>query len=283
MADTGTVVGHVAELWRYPVKSFGGEPIPEAALDDAGIPGDRRFALRSLESGKILSAKLPRVGTQLLELGAVLDSATGDVTITVGDRTVTTADRAEADAVLSEHLGQPVRLESNVAEDDAYESYWPEVDGVALSDVTMDFPIALATAKNSFVDLAALQMVTTASLVRLASLAPESAVTTARFRPSLVIDTDRADTPTTGFVENEWVERSARLGTAMINFSVASPRCIMTTLAQGGLPRDPTILRTLAAHNRLAMAGLGDYACLGIYAEIAEPGTVAVGDALVLL
>ena len=60
---------------------------------------------------------------------------------------------------------------------------------VLLSDVSIDLPVAMSTAKTSFVDLAALQMVTTASLAHLAALAPDSAIVTRRFRPSLVIDT----------------------------------------------------------------------------------------------
>jgi uncharacterized protein YcbX len=250
MQEPGTVVGRVAELWRYPVKSFAGERIDRADVDAAGIPGDRRFALRSLGSGKILSAKRPSIGTRLLELGARLDPDSGTVTIDLGGRTVTTADRAGVEAA----------------------------PALALSDVTVDFPIALATAKNSFVDLAGLQMVTTASLAELAAQSPASDVSVERFRPSLVIDTGAES----GFVENEWAGRAAQLGGAEIAFTVASPRCVMTTLAQHSLPRDLAILRTLADHNRIEMEGLGRYACLGIYAEVTTPGTVAVGDSLTL-
>jgi len=32
---------HIAEIWRYPVKSMAGEPLSEAALGLTGIPGDR--------------------------------------------------------------------------------------------------------------------------------------------------------------------------------------------------------------------------------------------------
>ena len=32
---------HVAGLWRYPVKSFAGEPLTVATLTPEGIPGDR--------------------------------------------------------------------------------------------------------------------------------------------------------------------------------------------------------------------------------------------------
>jgi len=274
------MVGSVAEIWRYPVKSMGGDRLPETTIDAAGIPGDRRLALRDLGSGKILSAKQPRVANALLDVDTDVDPTTGAVTITVGDRRIDTTDRAAAEAALSAHLGRPVRLESSVADDDVYESYWPEVADVLLSDVSIDLPVAMSTAKDSFVDLAALQMVTTASLAALAALVPDSEIVTRRFRPSLVIDTDAADG--TGFVENDWRGRSARLGDAAITFTDPSPRCVMTTVAQGDLPRDLEVLRTLARHNRIETPGLGNFACLGIYAEVVRPGRVAVGDPLVL-
>ena len=274
-------VGFLSEIWRFPVKSMGGARVTATEITPSGIPGDRRLALRDLDTGKILSAKQPKVATALLELDAALDEATGEVTVTIAGRAVGTADRATADAALSAHLGRPVRLESAVAPDDVYESYWPEVDDVLLSDVSIDLPVAMSTADDSFVDLAALHLVTTASLAALAELTPESTVTTRRFRPSLVIDT--GPTAATGFVENEWRNRSARLGGATLTLTDPSPRCVMTTVAQGELPRDLEVLRTLARHNRIETPGLGAFACLGLYAEVASPGPVAVGDALVLL
>jgi uncharacterized protein len=277
---TDTPAGFVAEIWQYPVKSMGGTRLPETTIDAAGIPGDRRFALRDLGSGKILSAKQPRVATALLDLDAHLDPPAGAVTITIDGRAYATTDRAGTEAALSEHLGRSVRLESSVAADDVYESYWPEVPDVLLSDVSIDLPVAMSTAKDSFVDLAALQMLTTTSLAALAALAPDSEIVTRRFRPSLVIDTSGADA--TGFVENEWRGRQARLGDATIMFTDPSPRCVMTTVAQGDLPRDLEVLRTLARHNRIETPGLGNFACLGVYAEVARPGRVAVGDPLVL-
>ncbi len=40
---------HVKGLWRYPVKTLAGEPIPEALLTDTGIPGDRVVHVRGPE------------------------------------------------------------------------------------------------------------------------------------------------------------------------------------------------------------------------------------------
>ena len=63
---------------------------------------------------------------------------------------------------------------------------------------------------REFVNFAAMILLTTASLARLAELAPESRIQVERFRPSLLIDTGDA----AGFVEHDWSGRSAKLGGA---------------------------------------------------------------------
>src|ERR1700687_2100014 len=51
------VIGRVRELWRYPVKSMGGERLQAAMLTARGIPGDRGWALRDEKSGEVRGAK----------------------------------------------------------------------------------------------------------------------------------------------------------------------------------------------------------------------------------
>lgn len=281
MTGTETVLGTVAEIWRFPLKSFGGERLPVTELDAAGIPGDRRLALRDATTGKILSAKTPGIGTALLECQAVT-GADGHIHATVAGASFDAdTERDALAAALTDHLGRAVTVADAVDADDRYESYWPEVDDVLLSDVTIDLPIAMSTTKARFVDLAALQMVTTSSLDRLRRLLPDSRIETARFRPGLLIDTSATSGAVDGFVENDWTQRDARLGGARIRLTDASPRCVMTTLAQHDLPRDRAVLQTLARHNRIETEGLGAFACLGIYAEVLEPGPVREGDLLV--
>jgi uncharacterized protein len=59
-------VGTIVEIRRYPVKSMQGESVTSVALTELGISGDRRYGIRDLESGKILSAKAPKVASALL-------------------------------------------------------------------------------------------------------------------------------------------------------------------------------------------------------------------------
>jgi uncharacterized protein YcbX len=267
----------IAEINRFPVKSMAGERIPDARLDSLGIPGDRRFAVRDLDTGKIVSAKRPAVGRLLLDCAAWTDPD-GAVRIRVRDQEYAAADTTAVNHDLSAHLGCRVRLESTISGDETYESYWPEIDGLALSDVTVDFPIAMSTQKGTFVDLAALHVITSSSIRHLARLAPQSEISSTRFRPSVVFD---LDTDVEQFLENSWAERTATVGQSRWQFGSASPRCVMTTLAQQGLPDDHGVLQAIAAHNRLEMSGFGNFACLGVYAEVVQPGRVRVGDELV--
>src|ERR1700730_8640855 len=86
-----------------------------------------------------------------------------------------------------------------------------------------------------------------------------------------------------GFVENGRVGHALGLGDrARLNVALLDPRWVMTTLAQDGLPQDTDVLRTLVRYNRLQVGDLGQYPCAGVYAVVAAPGTVRIGDRVVL-
>jgi uncharacterized protein len=271
----------VVEIWRYPVKSLGGERIEQTTLDHLGVAGDRRWALRDSSTGKILSAKQPRHGSKLLACSArYLDPPSGNdpgvAEITIGSSTLRSSDPEGLNRAFSTLLGFDVRFVAATGADEIYESYWPEVEGLALSDVTTDFPIAMFTNKGTFGDLAALHVLSTTSIHHLRALIPGSSVGVSRFRPNIVAQSD--DKP--GFVENEWSGRAATLGDAGLMFGLSTPRCIMTTLEQPGYAADRSILTTLARENRIEFEGFGHFACLGAYAEVSASGGIAVGDKL---
>jgi uncharacterized protein len=272
----------VLELWRYPVKSLAGEQLEQAAVGPLGIAGDRHWALRNVETGKILSAKQPRYGSKLLACSSryvemPTSASEGVAEIVIGDQTLLSTDAVAVSRSFSSFLGFAVQFESASGGDDVYESYWPEIDGLALSDITTDFPIAMFTDKGTFGDLAALHLLTTASLDHLRSLIPNSIIEVGRFRPNVVVQTNGE-----GFVENDWAGKTANIGGAIVAFGLNAPRCVMTTLEQPGLPADRAVLATLAKHNRISFEGFGNFACLGMYAEVSASGTIAIGDALSL-
>ena len=267
MSDIGTV----GSLHRFPVKSMQGDELDEVAIGADGIVGDRSWALRDAETGKLVSAKRPRLWRALLDCRA---SGVGDdveVTLPSGERlAITDPDLVVA---LSALLGRDVTIErSTHAQQGVYESDWPEIEGLTLAG-EIDLPTNLTGEGTSFVDLGVLHLLTTASLGALAAAAPDVTVDLRRFRPGIVIDT-----PTVaGFAENDWTGRSLRLGEVELAVGDPTPRCVMTTVAQDGLPREPGVLQALAEHNRLTNP-MGTFACLGVYASVTTAGTVRVGD-----
>ncbi len=59
----------IAELWRYPVKSMGGEPCQETRLGEGGIAGDRVLAVFDA-SGRVLTARTrPRLLSHRATIG----------------------------------------------------------------------------------------------------------------------------------------------------------------------------------------------------------------------
>ena len=90
--------------------------------------------------------------------------------------------------------------------------------------------------------------------------------------------TPAPDVDADGFVENDWIGHTLAVGDGVrLPVTVADPRCVMITLPQGDLPKDPGILRTAAQHNRVEIPGSGPYPCVGVYATVAAGGRVRPG------
>ena len=270
-------IGTVQELWRYPVKSMGGERLDAAAVDSGGIANDRGWALQETATGKVASAKNPRAFRTLLDYTATAggDSAEAVVTVTgPEDFEVQSSDDSHATR-LSDAIGRPLTLERAGEVDALYESEWPDMDGLVISNMTLDLPVAMSTEKTSFVDLAAIHLLSTSSLRALTTQAPESAIDVRRFRPNLVIDTGDEE----GFIDADWVGHDLAIGDhVVLRVSDNATRCVMTTLAQGALVQDRAVLKTLAANNQQEFGGLGRSACFGVYAEVVSGGSIRVGD-----
>jgi len=113
--------------------------------------------------------------------------------------------------------------------------------------------------------------VTTASLNRLHDLDPSGDFDVRRFRPNIVVES-AADQ--FGFVENAWVGRTLALGGEVrLRVLFPCPRCVMATLAQDDLVKDPGILRA-AQLNRVEVGKFGAMGCVGVYAEVLRGGAL---------
>ena len=272
------MLGTVAVLRRYPVKSMLGEDVDAGDVTFTGLAGDRRLAVVSRTTGKIASAKLPRLWRDLLTLSvATADDA---VRITLPEGKTIWSSAPDVDAVLSDLLDQPVTLTATPPPGAVLDRAVPEAvlrDGVDAPVPAKLIEIGGGSPPGTFVDFAPLHLLTTSTLDRIAELSPYRRADLERYRPNVVI---RTMAP--GFTENDWLERNLRIGDEIVLRVIArTSRCAVPTLAHGALPRNPDALRVLARHNRVEpLDSLDPEPCAGVYAEVLRPGRVRTGDAV---
>jgi uncharacterized protein len=287
---SGEGVGTVVSLWRYPVKSMMGEELNACEVTERGFCGDRAYGLVDQETGKLASAKHPRKWGRLFDFRADfvepprLGVPTPPVRITFPRGGSVTSEEPGVSRLLSEALGRPVTLMSSAPAESSFEEVWPEVKGGRLygtvlpereeGDRVTDVPAAFRAPAGTFFDFCAIHLVTTNTLDRLHELAPTHRFEARRFRPNLVVEVPDHR----GFVENDWSRRVVTVGEVRLKVIIPTARCVMTTLGQGDLPRDPGVLRAMAEHNRIRAGGLGELPCAGVYAFVMTPGTVRRGD-----
>ena len=275
------MLGTVTTLRRYPVKSMLGEDLDASDVSHRGLARDRRLAVVSRRTGKVASAKYPRLWRDLLTLtAAALDDAALSARITLpGGKTVCSTD-ADIDEVLSALLDEPVTLTATPPPGASLDRAVPEAvlrDGIKAQVPAELIEIGAGAPPGTFVDFAPLHLLTTATLGRIAELSPYQRAHLERYRPNIVIRTGAE-----GFAENDWVGRDLGVGDDLVLRVIArTPRCAVPTLAHGDLPRDAEALRVLARHNRVTpLAGLDPEPCAGVYAEVLHPGRIRVGDAV---
>jgi uncharacterized protein len=289
-------VGAIAALWRFPVKSMRGEQLDRAEVLEDGVVGDRAYALIEAETGKVVSGKNPKLGPAMLGCRAEFAESPRagaeppPVRITLPDGTSSTSDAPDIDATLSAYLGRDVTLARAAPEDFTIDLYHPDIEGLdpeghrdTVTETKLgsaffaDAGLPSVVPVGAFFDLFPVSVMTTSTLDQLNGLRPESRFDERRFRMNVILNTIE-----NGFVENDWVGRGLEFGDGVrLTVSIPDPRCVMTTMAQGDLPKDTDILRTLVRHNRIDLAG-GLYPCAGVYATVTSPGTIQAGDTAVL-
>lgn len=280
-------VGTVAALWRYPVKSMGGEMVASSVVDERALHADRMWAVRDLELDAVTTARrLPSLlgctARFLVEPPAgVGPGDVADVVVTFPDGSqVTSTDSETMNARLSEVAGKRVALVPlpplhdkaayrgvKVSKKDIRQQFGV-ADDEPLPDFSM-FPLSklaelaiYATPVGIFADAYALHIVTTSSLRTMAAHGGDFDVR--RFRPNIVIDSDLD-----GLAEQEWIGGTLRAGEVGARVEIPTIRCTIPLREQAGVPGDPQVMRSVSRHGgRL----------FGVYADIAAPGTIRVGD-----
>lgn len=287
MAQTGRIVS----IWRYPVKSMGGEQVSSAMLGPLGLCGDRTWAVRDVELDATTSAKrLPSLMwcTARYTAEPSADAGPGnapEVIIGFPDgREVSSSDPA-VHRVLSAYLDRDVELRALPPVSDkasyrgpmATKSDLRTIFGLAPDDPLPDlsmFPVRklaeisrFATPPGTYVDAYPVHLMTEQSLRSMAAHAPDSSFDVRRFRPTILVDWPAEEE----LPELSWCGGILHVGTARLAPQIPTVRCVMPSHSQPGLDRDPTVTRTVAAHARR---------CLGVYGTVDEPGRITQGDAM---
>jgi uncharacterized protein len=263
------MLGTVTLLRRYPVKSMLGEDIgTQAEATPIGLAGDRGLALIHTPTGRVVSAKNPRLWRAMLTLTACTAGDAVTITFPGGD-TVASTD-PDVDQRLSDFLGQPVTLTATPPPDALMEHADPDDvirDGVAAVVRTELRPLGAGT----FFNYAALHLITTATLA-------STGADLIRYRPNIVIGTPDLD----GYVENDWLGRDLAIGETVLRVIARTPRCAVPTLQHGtGAGVDKSPLRVVAEHNRVpAFDGRAPEPCAGVYAQVLRPGLISVSDSV---
>lgn len=255
-------MGRLESIWRYPVSSFAGERLSDAAIDATGLRGDRLYGAVDLQNGEIARpGKQPRWDATPGIAARVVGAAAG------GQVEIRQADEPPAD------------------EPHAPEQPWHPADGDgAVAVLRRHFGFAVALRRHPAPGLAAgvatvapryvlrhVHLLSVQSLDALRRLTPQSKIDARRFRPNLLVDLPDAPGD---FPETQWPNGTAfTVGAARLRVVEPCRRCVFVTTRHGDLPRDPGVLRALAEHNN---------ADLGVVCEVLTPGAVAQGDAVKL-
>ena len=213
----------VEQIWRYPIKSIGGEQLKQTFADARGMRGDRVWAVQD-DAGKLGSGKDSRRFTRmvgLLHLRASYVDETQPPVITAPDGSTHPVATGAADAYLQATTGRSVHVRR-----DTGIMHFDEVPFSLVGTATLDW---LASQVNVAVDAR-------------------------RLRPNIVVRTEEP------FAEEKWLNRPVRIGDAEVVLDRVFMRCVMVSMAQPGLEAGK-VLKQLGKRRSTPCIAVGGHVC----------------------
>src|ERR1700704_5632120 len=236
-------IGYVEAIFRYPVKSMGGERLEEANLGWYGLDGDRRLAFRRMgnRSGMpwLTASKLP-------------------------DLLLFTPNRREAGAQgdLPTHIRTPDGEEMPVFGEDLATAVGRRYGA----------PLPMMHLNHGIFDEASISVIafdTVREIGRLTGRSPD----VRRFRPNVVVGL----LPSVPFQENEWLGGVLSFGEGddapAITVTMRDVRCSMVNLDPDSASPAPEVLKAVVRANQNSA---------GIYGAVTRIGRLAVGQTIIL-
>jgi uncharacterized protein YcbX len=234
-------IGHVEAIFRYPVKSMGGERLEVANLAWHGLEGDRRLAFRRMNDRSdfpwLTASKLPdmvRFAPRRSEDGAQGELPTH----------IRTPDGAEL-PVFGEDLATEVGRRYGA-------------------------PVQMMQLKHGIFDEASISVIALDTMREIGRLAGRS-LDVRRFRPNVVVRLLRP----VPFQEDEWLGGVLSFGEGedapAITVTMRDVRCSMVNLDPDSASPAPEVLKAVVrAHQNTA----------GIYGAVTRIGRLAVGQTI---
>lgn len=272
------VLGEVAQIWRYPIKSLGGERLVRALVSEDGLTGDRDWALWDETRNELVTGKRHPDLMQLQGCFVDPDDPLGPIRIVAPDGEIFRLDDPWATARLSARIGLSLgfrrRPPSGTGADRAvfrdsrrrvHEPLGDDGTGaraipVFPGDMDRLYQLYLTT-PGLFADCSPLHLITTDMLTQLGGLGGDDVADVRRYRPNLVLDLGRTEPSLVGM-------RMA-VGGTVLEILCGTPRCSMPSQAQNGLAMNWSGGAAIAA-----MPG----ANVGVYADVVEIGEIREGD-----
>ncbi len=304
----GAPVGRVVGLWRYPVKSMGGQGVESALLDERGLHGDRLWAVRDLEDDRTGTARrMPALLRCTARYAEEPDADAGPgratpVLVTLPDGEELAGDDPRLDERLSDLVGRRVAM-TPLPPASATAAYGgglrtaglirrelgipdgePLPDASAFSVRTLATLARFSTPPGQYADLAPVHLLTTTSLASAGRAAvtedvdqgdPDAGggLAVRRFRPTLLVEVTDPGSSGTDYPESDWVGGAVTAGDAALEVTMPTVRCTIPTHAQPDLPRRRAVSRALAEQTDRF---------LGVYTDVTTGGQVSVGDEVLL-
>jgi uncharacterized protein len=234
-------IGHVEAIFRYPVKSMGGERLEEANLGWHGLEGDRRLAFRRMDdrSGMpwLTASKLPDL--LLFAPHRLKDGAQGD---------------------LPTHIRTPDGEELPVFGEDL----------AAEVGHRYGAPVEMMQLRHGIFDEASISVIASDTIREIGRLAGRS-LDMRRFRPNAVVRLLRS----VPFQEDEWLDGVLSFGEGddapAINVTMRDERCAMVNLDPDSASPAPEVMKAVVRANRNNA---------GVYGAVTRIGRLAVGQTI---
>ena len=236
-------IGHVEAIFRYPVKSMGGERLESASLGWHGLEGDRRLAFRRIDD---------RSGFPWLSASKLPDL-------------LLFAPRRHGDGA---HEG----LATHVRTPDGQELPVFGEDLAAEVGRRHGAPVQMMQLRHGIFDDASISVIasdTVREIGRLAGRSPD----VRRFRPNVVVRLLRS----VPFQEDEWLGSVLSFGegvdTPAITVTTRDVRCSIVNLDPDSASSAPEVMKAVVRANRNNA---------GIYGAVTRVGRLAVGQTILL-